>query len=83
MTIPIVPSGILVLGAAAALAGCGTVRLQSFERMSKEATQATYRADRKDCARHTDSAAYRDCVQRTDQVYEELKTSREKAAEAR
>ena len=84
MILPIVRSNtILALFLATLLGGCGTVHMQSFEHFSREATESTYRSDKQGCARHTDSADYLHCGERTDEAYEQLKNEREKAAKTR
>lgn len=82
MTCPIERSRtilVVVLSQAFLLSACGTHRLQSFERFSKEMTQATYHSDRKACANHLDIGDYRECIKRTDEVYKQLRKDREKA----
>lgn len=74
---------VLALCLAGMLGGCGTVRLQSFDRFSAQTTQAAHRSDRQDCARHTSSADYQECLKRTDEAYAQVKTAREKAAQTR
>ncbi len=81
MTFSVVSSNtIFTLSLAALLAGCGSVRMQSFEQFSEQMTQSTYGSDRQECARHTDSGDYLQCVKRTDEAYEQLRNEREKAA---
>ncbi|WP_332877210.1 hypothetical protein [Massilia sp. S19_KUP03_FR1] len=81
MTFSLIQSNtIFTLSLAALLVGCGSVRMQSFDQFSKQTTQSTYRSDRQECARYTDSGDYRQCVKRTDEVYEQLRNEREKAA---